>query len=138
MKPDYKNWMPKGMIYSFLFAALGCGIAAACVRLLPDGTLKTVLTIAFIALTAVFAGLTIWSVLMFRAFDYNGKRQMARQIIEGTAAYVKLPAGDKVLDVGCGSGAESGRLFRGEHRSSSVETVDHRHCEKVRRNRYET
>ncbi len=28
MKPDYKNWMPKGMIYSFLFAALGCGIAA--------------------------------------------------------------------------------------------------------------
>ena len=39
MKPDYKNWMPKGMIYSFLFAALGCGIAAACFRLLPDSTL---------------------------------------------------------------------------------------------------
>ena len=29
MKPDYKNWMPKGMVYSFLFAFLGCGIAAA-------------------------------------------------------------------------------------------------------------
>ena len=29
MKPDYKNWMPKGMVYSFLFAALGCGAAAA-------------------------------------------------------------------------------------------------------------
>ena len=105
MKPDYKNWMPKGMIYSFLFAALGCGIAAACFRLLSDGTLKTVLTIAFIALAAVFAGLTIWSVLMFRAFDYNGKRQMARQIIEGTAACVTLPRGGKCLDVGCGSGA---------------------------------
>ena len=29
MRPDYKNWMPKGMVYSFLFAALGCGVAAA-------------------------------------------------------------------------------------------------------------
>ena len=105
MKPEYKNWMPKGMIYSFLFAALGCGIAAACFRLLPDGTLKTVLTIAFVILAVVFAEVTIWSVLMYRAFDYKGKRQMARQIIEGTAACVDLPAGGKVLDVGCGSGA---------------------------------
>ena len=105
MKPDYKNWMPKGMIYSFLFAALGCGIAAACFRLLPDGTLKTVLTIAFVILAVVFAEVTVWSVLMYRAFDYNGKRQMSRQIIEGTAACVDLPGGGKVLDVGCGSGA---------------------------------
>ncbi len=105
MKPDYKNWMPKGMIYSFLVAALGCGIAAACFRLLPDSTLKTLLTIVFIILTVIFTGLTVWSVLMHRAFDYNGKRQMARQIIEGTAACVKLPEGGKCLDVGCGSGA---------------------------------
>ncbi|MBR3743411.1 MAG: class I SAM-dependent methyltransferase [Clostridia bacterium] len=105
MKPDYKNWMPKGMIWSFLFAALGCGIAAACFRLLPDGTLKTVLTIAFVILAVVFAGLTVWSVLMYRAFDYNGKRQMSRQIIEGTAACVDLPEGGRMLDVGCGSGA---------------------------------
>ena len=105
MKPDYKIWMPKGMIYSFLFAALGCGIAGACFRLLPDGTLKTLLTIVFIILTVIFTGLTVWSVLMHRAFDYNGKRQMARQIIEGTAACVKLPEGGKCLDVGCGSGA---------------------------------
>ena len=105
MKPDYKNWMPKGMIYSFLFAALGCGIAAVCFRLLPDSTLKTVLTIAFAVLAVVFCGLTVWSILMYRAFDYNGKRQMSRQIIVGTAEYVKLPTGGKCLDVGCGSGA---------------------------------
>ena len=42
---------------------------------------------------------------MHRAFDYNGKRRMSAQIIEGTAARVKLPAGGKCLDVGCGSGA---------------------------------
>ena len=105
MKPDYKNWMPKGMVYAFLFAFLGCGAAASASRLLPEGTLKTVLTILFAALAVVFCGFTVWAVLMYRAFDYNGKRQMARQIIEGTAAYVNLPAGGKVLDVGCGSGA---------------------------------
>ncbi len=105
MKPDYKNWMPKGMVYSFLFAALGCGAAAAAFYLLLSGTLRTVLTIAFGVIAVVFCGLTIWAAQMHRAFDYNGKRQMARQIIEGTASYVKLPEGGKVLDVGCGSGA---------------------------------
>lgn len=94
------------MVYSFLFAALGCGAAAAAfVLLLPGGTLRTVLTIAFAVIALFFCGLTIWAVSMYRAFDYNGKRQMARQIIEGTASYVNLPEGGKCLDVGCGSGA---------------------------------
>ncbi len=106
MKTDYKNWMPKGMVYSFLFAALGCGAAATSFGLLlPGGTLRTVLTIAFAVIALVFCGLTVWAVSMYRAFDYNGKRQMARQIIEGTASCVNLPEGGKCLDVGCGSGA---------------------------------
>ena len=42
---------------------------------------------------------------MYRAFDYNGKRQMSKQIIEGIAEYVDLPEGGSCLDVGCGSGA---------------------------------
>ena len=49
MKPDYKNWMPKGMVYSFLFAALGCGVAAVVLRLLLRGTLGTALTVLFAA-----------------------------------------------------------------------------------------
>ena len=105
MKPDYKNWMPKGMVHAFLFAFLGCGVAAAAFQLLPAGTLRTVLTIAFGVIAVVFCGLTLWAVQMYRAFDYNGRRQMSRQIIEGTAACVKLPEGGKCLDVGCGSGA---------------------------------
>ena len=105
MKPDYKNWMPKGMVYAFLFTFLACTVAVAAFQLLPGGTLRTVLTIAFGVIAVVFCGLTIWAVSMYRAFDYNGKRQMARQIIEGTASYVNLPEGGKVLDVGCGSGA---------------------------------
>ena len=105
MKPDYKNWMPKGMVYGFLFAFLGCGTAAAASSLLLNGRLKTVLTIAFAAITVIFCALTVWSVCMYHAFDYHGTRQMSRQIIEGTAEYVKLPQGGKCLDVGCGSGA---------------------------------
>lgn len=104
-RADYKNWMPKGMVYSFLGGAIGCGIVAIILNLLLKGTPKTVLTIIFAALAVVFCGLTIWAVLMHRAFSYNGQRQMSRQIIEGTAAHVKLPAGGKCLDVGCGSGA---------------------------------
>ena len=105
MRADYKNWMPKGMVYSFLGGAIGCGIIAIVLNLLLNGTPKAVLTIIFAALTVVFCGLTIWAVLMRRAFSYDGKRQMSRQIIEGTASYVKLPQGGKCLDVGCGSGA---------------------------------
>ena len=106
MKPDYKNWMPKGMIYAFLSAFLGCAVLLLVFRLaLAEGTLKEVLTIVFAVLTLIFCVMTKWSILMYRAFDYNGKRQMAKQIIDGTAAYVNLPEGGKCLDVGCGSGA---------------------------------
>lgn len=105
MKPDYKNWMPKGMIYSFLGGAIGCAAVAIILSLLLKGTLKTVLVIAFAVLAVVFCGMTVWAVLMHRAFSYDGKRQMSRQIIEGTAAHLKLPAGGRCLDVGCGSGA---------------------------------
>jgi len=102
---DYKNWMPKGMIWSFLGGALGCAAVAIVLSLVLRGTLKTVLVIAFAALAVVLGGLTVWAVLMRRAFSYDGKRQMSRQIIEGTAAHVRLPAGGRCLDVGCGSGA---------------------------------
>ena len=40
-----------------------------------------------------------------RTFSWNGNRQMARQIINGTASYVKIPDHGIGLDVGCGSGA---------------------------------
>ena len=104
-KVDYKNWMPKGMIWPFMGGALGCGVAAVVSWLLLNGTLKTVLTVVFAVVAVIFCGMTLWGVLMRRAFDYNGKRQMSRQIIEGTASRVKLSAGGKCLDVGCGSGA---------------------------------
>ena len=107
MKPDYKNWIPKGMVRGFNFAFLGLCAALVMAALLAAGTVRTVLLIVFGVLALAFLGLSIWSVMMYRAFDYNGKRCMSRQIIEGTAEYVRVPKGGKCLDVGCGSGALS-------------------------------
>ena len=98
MSADYKNWMPKGMIWSF---AAGTAVALALTLIVGISWLKILLLI----LTLVLAGMTVWTFLMYRAFSYDGKRQMSRQIIDGVAEYVKLPAGGRCLDVGCGSGA---------------------------------
>ena len=98
MKPNYKNWMPKGMIWSF---AAGAAVALALTLIVGANWLRILLLI----LTLVLAGVTVWTVLMYRAFSYDGKRQMSRQIIDGVAEYVKLPEGGRCLDVGCGSGA---------------------------------
>ncbi len=107
MKPDYKNWMPKGMVLSgfaatavFLILFIVFGLTG-----IVSGTLKTVLFIVFLAGTVIGFTVSLWMALLYRAFSYNGKRQMSRKIIEGIAGYVKLPDGGKGLDVGCGSGA---------------------------------
>ena len=106
MKPAYKNWMPKGMVAGFPLAAIGCGLVTTILALaMPAGVLKTVLLVVSAALTVLFIGVTVWSVLLYRAFAYDGKRQLSRQIIEGIAGQVRVPEGGLCLDVGCGSGA---------------------------------
>lgn len=107
MKPDYKNWMPKGMVLSAIVATAIFLILFVVFGLteIVGGALKTVLFVVFLVLTIVGIGVSIWMILMYRAFSYDGKRQMSRQIIEGIAEYVELPDGGKGLDVGCGSGA---------------------------------
>jgi len=108
MKADYKNWMPKGMVLGMLsgaVAALILYIVFGISPVLKAGTLKTVLGVIFLVLTIFLAFVTVWMFLMYRAFSYNGKRQMSRKIISGVASYVTIPDGGKGLDVGCGSGA---------------------------------
>ena len=90
--------MPKGMIWSFAAATI---VALALTLVVGLSWLRMFLLI----LTVILAGMTVWTILMYRAFSYNGKRQMSRQIIDGVAEYVKLPDGGRGLDVGCGSGA---------------------------------
>ena len=107
MKPDYKNWMPKGMVQSGTIATIILLLLFVIFGLsgVVSGPLQTVLFIVFLVGTVIGFFVSVWTILMYRAFSYDGKRQMSRQIIEGIAEHVKLPEGGKCLDVGCGSGA---------------------------------
>ena len=98
MKADYKNWVPNGMIYSFGAATAGLAAAAGIVKNKPISVLLSV--------GALGCGAwTVWCVYANGQFSYDGKRQLSRQIVEGTAEYITLPEGGVGLDVGCGSGA---------------------------------
>lgn len=108
MRPDYKNWMPKGMLY-FLY-----GGAAVCLALCivfgaagvaVSGALRIVLGVIFGAGFIFFAILAAMCTNMYLAFSYCGKRQVSKRIIGKVASYVHIPDGGKGLDVGCGSGA---------------------------------
>ena len=100
MVADYKNWMPKGMI---LGTAVADAAAALLCLLVPFKSVQIASGLLCLILFAA-AGLMF---TMYHAFDYHGKRQMSRQIIEGLAGYVTIPEGGKCLDIGCGSGALS-------------------------------
>lgn len=108
MKADYKNWVPKGMVIG---VTAGAGAAAVLfvlfgpVGLGVHGVLRLVLGIVFGAALLGLGATSALCLSWYRAFSYNGKRQMSRQIIQGVAAYVTLPEGGRGLDVGCGSGA---------------------------------
>lgn len=106
MKPDYKNWMPKGMILALAAGAaifaLACALAET---MIASGTIKTVIVWMLLIITLLLVSMTIWCVSLYQAFDYHGKRKMSKQIIEGVAAHVTLSEGGVGLDVGCGSGA---------------------------------
>ena len=99
MKANYKNWMPKGMIKGALISTV---VLCALTCIVGIGT---IIGKILLVLTVLSAFMTIWMFLMYRAFSYNGKRQMSKQIIEGVSSYVKIPDGGVGLDVGCGSAA---------------------------------
>ena len=98
MKADYKNWVPKGMIYGLGAATAGMGAAASLIRNKPISALLSVGALGCGAFTA-------WCIYANDQFSYDGKRKLSRQIVEGVAEYVTLPDGGVGLDVGCGSGA---------------------------------
>ena len=106
MKPNYKNWVPAGMILGFYGGALAALVVLiALASRLAAGTVRTVLivllAIACVALTAAGTVMLIWHL----RYAYGGRRQLSKKIIDGTAGYVRIPAGGRGLDVGCGSGA---------------------------------
>lgn len=107
-KADYKNWVPKGMIWGLavatafsLVALLIFGVFGIAVHGTFRWILCIVLGIAFLSCGRYLE----WSVHAYREFSYDGKRMLSKQIIDGIAGYVTLPKGGVGLDIGCGSGA---------------------------------
>jgi len=108
MTVDYKNWMPKGMINGFALVGVFWLVIAVIInyfKLINTQPIRNVVSIVFITLCVLSLIMSVWMLLMHRAFSYKGKRQMSKQIIEGIAEYVNVPHEGKGLDVGCGSGA---------------------------------
>lgn len=108
MKPNYNNWVPKKLKYSML--ALSAVLFAAliiCGILMSGGIAKVIVMILLVVCFIVIAKFTQWAFMAYNAFSYDGKLQLSRKIVEGTADYVNIPDGGTCLDVGCGSGALS-------------------------------
>ncbi len=108
MKPNYKNWVPKGMVYG-LTAGTIVLIAGLIISLIltrnASTTVRVVLNVILALATLACAKGAQWSICAYNKFSYNGKRQLSKQIIDGTAEYIRIPDGGTGLDVGCGSGA---------------------------------
>lgn len=106
MKPNYKNWVPKTMLYLLgIFAVLCCAAAVLFQGFLKDGTTKTILSVVFLTLAIVLTAIFLWMLRMYRAFSYTGKRKMSKGVVEGIADYIKTLKKGLILDIGCGSGA---------------------------------
>ncbi len=108
MKADYANWMPKETIIGFAAgsgALLAAGMSTAKKAAKTDSKLGKFCGAALMAGAAGCAAFSIYSVFIRKAFSYDGKRKLSKQIIDGVAAYVMVPDGGTGLDIGCGSGA---------------------------------
>ncbi len=108
MKPDYKNWVPGGMVVGLASATAAVFLLFllfGATGLLLHGTVRLIAALILGTGTLVLLFFTVWMGALYRTFDYNGKRKLAKSIIEGTADHVRIPDGGTGLDVGCGSGA---------------------------------
>ena len=89
MKPADKNRIPPGkVITTAVITALFLGLFLFfALTSFVSGTLRTVLLAVFTVGAVVGFCVSLWMILMYRAFSYNGKRQMSGQIIDGMKCY---------------------------------------------------
>ena len=105
MKANYKNWVPGSLVAGICTSTAALTAGAAYFGVMGKGNAAKALSI-LCGTGAIGCGLMAgWSVTAYRAFSYDGKRKLSKQIIKGVAGYITLPDGGVGLDVGCGSGA---------------------------------
>ena len=107
-KVDYKNWVPQSLLKNLIFASLVAFIlfiAFGVSDFVFSGRTRLICALILGLVTLILIFFASWMRFLYRTFDYNGKRKLAKIIIERTADYVKIPDGGIGLDIGCGSGA---------------------------------
>lgn len=108
IKADYNNWVPKRLLLAKIVESIVSlilfGIFGAS-DLVLQGRPRIICGFILGALCLILILLTFWLSILYKSFDYKGKRKLAKVIIEGTADYLKIQDSGVGLDVGCGSGA---------------------------------
>lgn len=122
MKPDYRNWVPKGMIVGFVTGAVVSGLLLLVVLLTEvlTGSAKIAVGVILGVLFLVLVISSAFFINLYTTFSYNGKKQLARRIIDQVSDRVILPEGGVGLDVGCGSGALTNACARKNPQASMV------------------
>ena len=108
IKADYKNWMPKRLLVAKIcetLVSLVLFVIFGASDLVFQGRPRLICGIILGLVCLILLFLTVWLSILYKSFDYKGKRKLAKVIIEGTADYLKIQDGGVGLDVGCGSGA---------------------------------
>ncbi len=107
-KPDYKNWMSKRYLVIIAIVAVSLLTLSAVVWFFCFRHRFFWMRVTFSLLLFLFGLVFVFFFFLglhwYKAFSYDGNRQMAKEIIEGLSEYCKAKKG-KILDVGCGSGA---------------------------------
>ena len=88
MKPDYKNWIPRGLLFTMFGGVALLFLLAVLIVWVPlsmTTTIRTVLAGILIAASILLAVASCWMLFLYRAFSYTGKRQIVRRIINCVA-----------------------------------------------------
>jgi len=116
---QYGNWIPKRMVYLDLVGLLcfyGVNIWLIFQRFIN-------ISIVFTIISILWTLLTIKLINLYKVFDYNNEDSLSWKIINFVSSFVKVEPNQKILDIGCGSGALS-ILCAKRNPASSVLGVD--------------
>ncbi|NMD37232.1 MAG: SAM-dependent methyltransferase, partial [Christensenellaceae bacterium] len=56
---------------------------------LNNGSIKKIVVAVSLVITILLTVIFLWMLRMYRAFSYNGKRKLSKEVVEGVADYVK-------------------------------------------------
>lgn len=97
----YGNWIPKWLINTILVGL----IILFGLSIFFFNTGNSVLELILSIITIIYALVTLKIYYMYKEFDYNNTNSTAWKIIKYVASFVEVKPGEKILDIGCGSGA---------------------------------